>query len=111
MSKKAKAERLPSIRKATPKVPVIGVFSPCDPRIDEASRERVQNIIAMTADSISDAVVTEDDNRVVFLDDFVPAGRAGLDFPYAMDFGPDGDSDGVPDQFFIADRHFGEIHR
>jgi len=64
MSKKAKAERLPSIRKATPKVPVIGVFSPCDPRIDEASRKRVENIIAMTADSISGAVVLPDNTPV-----------------------------------------------
>ena len=64
MSKKAKAESLPSIRKATPKVPVIGVFSPCDPRIDEASRKRVQNIIAMTADSISGAVVLPDNTPV-----------------------------------------------
>ncbi len=55
-----------------------------------------------TTVSISDATVTEDDNRVVFLDDFVPAGRAGLDYPYAMDFGPDGDSDGVPDHLLVA---------
>ena len=42
MAKKAKAICLPGIKKASPKVPVIGVFSPCDPRIDEASTARHQ---------------------------------------------------------------------
>ena len=40
MAKKTNATRLPGIKKPTPKVPVIGVFSPCDPRVDEASRKR-----------------------------------------------------------------------
>ena len=53
MAKKVKATCLPGIRKATPKAPVIGVFSPCDPRIDKDSRKRAQNIIAMVADKLS----------------------------------------------------------
>ncbi len=36
------------------KYPVIGVFAPCDPRIDKQSRERVKNIIKMTAEIISE---------------------------------------------------------
>ena len=62
--KKISAVCLPGIRKSSPKVPVIGVFSPCDPRIDEASRKRAQNIIAMTADTISGKVVLPDKTAV-----------------------------------------------
>ena len=64
MAKKLKATCLPGIRKATPKTPVIGVFSPCDPRIDAASRRRAQNIIAMVADTISGQVVLPDKTPV-----------------------------------------------
>ena len=34
-------------------VPVIGIFAPCDPRIDDPSRERAQNICAMTGKVMS----------------------------------------------------------
>jgi len=64
MAKKVKASCLPVIRKSNPKVPVIGVFSPCDPRIDKASRQRAQNIIAMVADTISGQVVLPDKTPV-----------------------------------------------
>ena len=64
MSRKDKAVRLSLIRKASPKIPVIGVFSPCDPRIDTTSRLRVQNIIAMTASTISGAVTLPDNSPV-----------------------------------------------
>ena len=64
MAKKIKAARLSEIKKGTPKTPVIGVFSPCDPRIDEASRKRAQNIIAMVADTISGQVVLPDKTPV-----------------------------------------------
>src|SRR5580700_4947974 len=30
-------------------VPVIGLFAPCDPRIDDQARERARNITVMTA--------------------------------------------------------------
>ena len=64
MSGNIKAVPLPGIRKASPKVPVIGVFSPCDPRIDDDSRRRVRNIIAMTADAISGNVTLPDKSPV-----------------------------------------------
>ena len=60
MANKVKANCLLEIKKATPKTPVIGVFAPCDPRIDKASRTRAQNIIAMVADTISGQVVLPD---------------------------------------------------
>ncbi len=60
MAKKAEAVRLPNIAKATPKVPVIGVFATSDPRIDKESRTRCQNIAKMAADCISGSVVLPD---------------------------------------------------
>lgn len=64
MAKKIKAMCLDQIKKASPKIPVIGVFSPCDPRIDEPSRKRAQNIIVMVADTISGQVVLPDKTPV-----------------------------------------------
>ena len=64
MAKNTYATRLPNIRKAQPKTPVIGVFSPCDPRIDADSRVRTQNIVAMVADTISGKVVLPDKTAV-----------------------------------------------
>jgi L-fucose isomerase len=60
MAKKAEPVSLPNIRKATPKVPVIGVFATSDPRIDKDSRLRCQNIVKMAAEVISGAVVLPD---------------------------------------------------
>ncbi len=64
MAKKAQAMRLPNIRKASPKVPVIGVFATSDPRIDKESRIRCQNIVKMAANVISGAVVMPDKTPV-----------------------------------------------
>ncbi len=64
MAKKIEATLLPNIRKATPKTPVIGVFATGDPRIDEDSRSRCQNIVKMTADTISGSVVLPDKTPV-----------------------------------------------
>jgi len=64
MAKKVMAARLANIRKAQPKAPVIGVFATCDPRVDEASRTRSQNIVKMTADTISGSVVLPDKTAV-----------------------------------------------
>ncbi len=64
MAKKVEARHLPNIRKATPKVPVIGVFSTSDPRIDKASWTRCQNIAKMAADCISGSVVLPDKTPV-----------------------------------------------
>jgi len=64
MAKKISAIRLPSIRKAVPKIPVIGVFAAGDPRIDRLSRNRCQNIVKLVADSISGSVVLPDKTPV-----------------------------------------------
>jgi len=40
---------MPYISKKNPEVPTLGVFVPCDPRLDEASRTRAFNIGRMTA--------------------------------------------------------------
>ena len=61
---KTTAQCLPQIRQAQPKVPVIGVFAPCDPRIDDDSRKRSQNIIRMAAETISGQVVLPDKTPV-----------------------------------------------
>jgi L-fucose isomerase len=63
MVKRIEAAKLPAT-KGEPKVPVIGVFATGDPRIDEASRQRCQNIIKMTADTISGKVVLPDKKPV-----------------------------------------------
>ena len=63
MAKKIEATKLPGT-KGEPKAPVIGVFATSDPRIDEASRKRCQNIIKMTADTISGKVVLPDKKPV-----------------------------------------------
>ncbi len=60
MAKRIEAKKLTTIRKAESKVPVIGVFSPCDPRIDRDSRKRAQNVISLVADTISPNVVLPD---------------------------------------------------
>ncbi|MBM4025596.1 MAG: hypothetical protein FJ280_09345 [Planctomycetes bacterium] len=64
MARRGEATRLPAIRKATPKVPVIGVFATSDPRIDEESRTRCRNIAQMAAETISGAVVLPDKTPV-----------------------------------------------
>ena len=64
MARKIEAVCLPNIRKATPKVPVIGVFATSDPRIDKESRQRCQNIVQMAADVIGGSVVLPDKTPV-----------------------------------------------
>jgi len=61
---KTKAVCLPEVKNFSPKVPVIGVYAPCDPRVDEPSRKRSQNIVANVANAISDAVVMPDKTPV-----------------------------------------------
>jgi len=62
---------LPAIKKASPKVPVIGGFAACDPRIDQTSRNRAQNIIGLVADAISGAVTLPDKTPVPVVYSFV----------------------------------------
>ena len=58
--------------------PVIGVFAPSDPRIDEQSRQRVKNIIKMTADSISDRIkFFGEDVKVVYSDVLIDGEKQG----------------------------------
>jgi len=64
MARKIEATRLPNIRRAAPKVPVIGVFATSDPRIGADDRKRCQNIAKMAADCISGAVVMPDKTPV-----------------------------------------------
>ena len=64
MVNKLQARCLPVIKKAHPADPVIGVFSPCDPRVDSASRERARNIVQMVAEIISGAVMLPDKRAV-----------------------------------------------
>jgi len=64
MATKVEATHLPGIKKATPKVPMIGVFATSDPRIDRDSRIRCQNIAKMAADCISGEVVLPDKTPV-----------------------------------------------
>jgi L-fucose/D-arabinose isomerase len=64
MAKKIEPECLPVIRKGQPMVPVIGVFSPCDPRVDKDSRQRAVNIVKMVAETISGTVVMPDKQPV-----------------------------------------------
>jgi len=80
VSKKNKAVCLPGIAKPAPKVPVIGVFAPCDPRIDEKSRKRCRNITKMVADTISGSVLLPDKTAVpVVYSDVLVDGEAQAD--------------------------------
>ncbi len=80
MAKRSAATLLPKIAKATPKVPVIGVFATSDPRIDEQSRKRCQNIVKMTAGRINGAVVLPDKTPVpVVYSDMLVDGEAQAD--------------------------------
>lgn len=58
------AKRLPDSQPAVPRKPVIGVFATCDPRIDEASRQRCVNIVAMAADILAERVKLPDGSPV-----------------------------------------------
>ena len=80
MAKKIEANCLPGMKKATPKVPVIGVFATSDPRIDENSRTRCQNIAKMAADTISGSIVMPDKTPVpVVYSDVLVDGEAQAD--------------------------------
>jgi len=63
-----KAEKLPASTRSDPKVPCFGVFAPCDPRIDDASRTRAANIAEMVAGVIARSVKLPDGSpvKVVF---------------------------------------------
>ncbi len=52
----ASAKNLGKGKKSGVGAPIIGVFAPCDPRIDKASRDRAANIVKMVADIVADGV-------------------------------------------------------
>ncbi len=56
----AKAKKLPSSRKAAPRVVTFGVCAACDPRIDKAARDRTANIIETIAGIIAEEVTMPD---------------------------------------------------
>ncbi len=58
------AKKLELTGNVKPKVPVIGVFAPCDPRIDKDSRRRAQNIVKSVADAVSGKITLPDNSAV-----------------------------------------------
>jgi len=67
---KMKATRLGSGKGTGIGESVIGVFAPCDPRVDRASRDRAANIIRMTADTVAENIRNIDGTpvKVVYSD-------------------------------------------
>jgi len=57
-------KRLPASKKSQPATVTFGVFAPCDPRIDEASRDRAANIVQMVARIVADEVTPPDGKGV-----------------------------------------------
>lgn len=57
-------KKLPASRTVKPRPVTFGVAAPCDPRIDEASRERAINIVEMTADVVAKGVRMPDGSPV-----------------------------------------------
>jgi len=64
MAIKILARCLPKIKKATSKIPIIGVFATGYPRVDPSSRKGCHNIVKMVADMISDSVFLPDKTPV-----------------------------------------------
>ena len=52
----SKAVRLSDTSPATAPAPTVGVFATCDPRIDEASRQRARNIVELVAQAVTGVV-------------------------------------------------------
>lgn len=50
------ARLLSKVIKSNTSKAVIGIFAPCDPRIDDQSRERCKNLVKHVADSLSGAI-------------------------------------------------------
>lgn len=64
------SEPLPEIHDSKPNEPVIGLFAPCDPRIDAEARKRAINIIKITANHLCEKICMPDGSaiRVVYSD-------------------------------------------
>jgi len=63
-----KPERLSDNPPSKPNVPAIGVFATCDPRVDDASRQRAANIVEMVANRVAAGLrfPGDDQPRVVY---------------------------------------------
>ncbi|MCM8769852.1 MAG: hypothetical protein NC911_09365 [Candidatus Omnitrophica bacterium] len=48
----------------TGKSPVVGVFAPCDPRLDDGSRQRVKNIVRLTAELLAEKLKTAEGEAI-----------------------------------------------
>lgn len=71
---------MPVIQKPVPaSAPVIGVFAPCDPRIDADARVRAQNIAAMTAKVIKAVKLPHGHRAGIVLASRVVQGEADAD--------------------------------
>ena len=60
----AQAMKLPLATKVPERVPAIGVFATCDPRVDKPSRRRATNIVKTTADILAERVKMPDGKPV-----------------------------------------------
>ena len=67
------------IQHPTPGSPTIGLFAPCDPRIDDASRERCLNIVTMTARIVQGVRLPMGETLGIFVADEVVQGEADAD--------------------------------
>jgi L-fucose isomerase len=72
-----KAVKLNNTTKKSTMGPVVGLFATCDPRIDDASRRRSQNIIKMAADAVASQLRLPDGAPVpvVFSDTLIDGER------------------------------------
>lgn len=60
----ARPLKLAAPKSIAPAAPVVGVCATCDPRIDEAARERAKNIVIMVAEAASKGLKTPDGQSV-----------------------------------------------
>jgi len=75
-----KAEKIGRAEKRNGNVVTLGVFATCDPRIDQASRKRAQNIVKMIADTIAKGLKMPDGKKPrVIWSDLLVDGEAQAD--------------------------------
>ena len=67
------------IQKPSPGAPTIGLFAPCDPRIDDPSRERALNIVKMTAKVLKSIRLCGHDKPGIFVADATIENEADAD--------------------------------
>lgn len=67
------------LQKPSDGAPTIGLFAPCDPRIDDDSRQRARNIVAMTAKILKAIRLPLDQKPGIFVADQTVEGEADAD--------------------------------